>query len=29
LWSGWLGNGRVHKFAVVAEKQWPSSVKPR
>ena len=25
LWSDWLGNGRVRKFAVVAEKQ-PSSV---
>ena len=29
LWSDWLGNGRVRKFAMVAEKPWPSSVKPR
>jgi hypothetical protein len=26
LWSDWLGNGRMRKFAVVAEKQRPSSV---
>jgi ubiquinone/menaquinone biosynthesis C-methylase UbiE len=29
LWSDWLGNGRVRKFAIVAGKQRPSSVKPR
>jgi SAM-dependent methyltransferase len=29
LWSDWLGSGRVRKFAIVAEKQWPSSMKPR
>jgi len=29
LWGDWLGNGRVRKFAMVAEKQRPSSVKPR
>jgi hypothetical protein len=29
LWSDWLGSGRVRKFAMVAEKQWPSSMKPR
>src|SRR5215472_7841722 len=29
LWSDWLGSGRVRKFAMVAEKQWLSSVKPR
>jgi ubiquinone/menaquinone biosynthesis C-methylase UbiE len=29
LWSDWLGNGRVRKFAMVAGKQRPSSVKPR
>jgi ubiquinone/menaquinone biosynthesis C-methylase UbiE len=29
LWSDWLGSGRVRKFAVVAEKQRLSSVKPR
>jgi ubiquinone/menaquinone biosynthesis C-methylase UbiE len=29
LWSDWLGNGRVRKFAMVAETQRPSSVKPR
>jgi ubiquinone/menaquinone biosynthesis C-methylase UbiE len=27
LWSDWLGSGRVRKFALVAEKQWPASVK--
>ena len=29
LWSDWLGSARVRKFAIVAEKQWLSSVKPR
>jgi hypothetical protein len=29
LWSDWLGNGRVRKFAMVAETQRPSPVKPR
>jgi ubiquinone/menaquinone biosynthesis C-methylase UbiE len=29
LWSDWLGSGRVRKFAVVAEKQRPPSMKPR
>ena len=29
LWSDWLGSGRVRKFAVVAEKQRLSSVRPR
>jgi SAM-dependent methyltransferase len=29
LWSDWLGSGRVRKFAMVAEKQWPSSMRPR
>ena len=29
LWSDWLGCGRVRKFALVAGKQRPSSVKPR
>ncbi len=29
LWSDWLGSGRVRKFAMVAEKQRPSSMKPR
>ena len=29
LWSDWLGSGRVRKFAMVAEKPWLSSVKPR
>jgi ubiquinone/menaquinone biosynthesis C-methylase UbiE len=29
LWSDWLGSGRVRKFAVVAEKQRRSPVKPR
>jgi SAM-dependent methyltransferase len=29
LWSDWLGSGRVRKFAIVAEKQRPSSVEPR
>jgi ubiquinone/menaquinone biosynthesis C-methylase UbiE len=29
LWSDWLGSGRVRKFAIVAEKQWPPSMKPR
>ncbi len=29
LWSDWLGSGRVRKFAIVAEKQWHSSVQPR
>jgi len=29
LWSEWLGSGRVRKFAMVAEKQSPSSMKPR
>ena len=29
LWSEWLGSGRVRKFAMVAEKQQPSSMKPR
>ena len=29
LWSDWLGSGRVRKFAIVAEKQWLSSMKPR
>ena len=29
LWSDWLGSGRVRKFAMVAEKQWLASVKPR
>ena len=29
LWSEWLGNGRVRKFAMVAEKQRPSSREPR
>jgi ubiquinone/menaquinone biosynthesis C-methylase UbiE len=29
LWSDWLGSGRVRKFAIVAEKQRPSSMKPR
>src|SRR5690349_18047111 len=28
LWSDWLGSGRVRKFAMVAGKQRPSSVKP-
>jgi hypothetical protein len=28
LWGEWLGSGRVRKFAMVAEKQWPSSMKP-
>ena len=28
LWSDWLGSGRVRKFAMVAEKQWHSSMKP-
>ncbi len=28
LWSDWLVSGRVRKFALVAEKQWPSSMKP-
>jgi SAM-dependent methyltransferase len=29
LWSDWLGSGRVRKFAMVAEKQRRSSMKPR
>jgi ubiquinone/menaquinone biosynthesis C-methylase UbiE len=29
LWSDWLGSGRVRKFAIVAEKQRFSSMKPR
>ncbi len=29
LWSHWLGSGRVRKFAMVAEKQWLSAMKPR
>jgi ubiquinone/menaquinone biosynthesis C-methylase UbiE len=29
LWVDWLGNGRVRKFAMVAEKQCLSSMKPR
>jgi ubiquinone/menaquinone biosynthesis C-methylase UbiE len=29
LWSDWLGSGRVRKFAIVAQKQWPSSMMPR
>ncbi len=29
LWRDWLGSGRVRKFAIVAEKQRPPSVKPR
>ena len=29
LWSDWLGSGRVRKFAIVAEKQWLSSMTPR
>jgi SAM-dependent methyltransferase len=29
LWSEWLGSGRVRKFAIVAEKQRPSPMKPR
>jgi ubiquinone/menaquinone biosynthesis C-methylase UbiE len=29
LWSDWLGNGRVRKFAMVAEKHRPSLMKPR
>jgi ubiquinone/menaquinone biosynthesis C-methylase UbiE len=29
LWSDWLGSGRVRKFAIVAEKQQPPSMKPR
>jgi ubiquinone/menaquinone biosynthesis C-methylase UbiE len=29
LWSEWLGSGRVRKFAIVAEKQRLSSMKPR
>jgi ubiquinone/menaquinone biosynthesis C-methylase UbiE len=29
LWGDWLGSGRVRKFAIVAEKQWLSSKKPR
>ena len=29
LWSNWLGSGRVRKFAMVAEKQCLSSMKPR
>jgi SAM-dependent methyltransferase len=29
LWSDWLGSGRVRKFAMVAEKQRPYSMKPR
>ena len=29
LWSDWLGNGRVRKFAVVAEKQRLTTMKPR
>ncbi|HEX6855402.1 MAG TPA: class I SAM-dependent methyltransferase [Streptosporangiaceae bacterium] len=29
LWTDWLGSGRVRKFAMVAEKQRPSSVPPR
>jgi SAM-dependent methyltransferase len=26
LWSDWLASGRVRKFAIVAEKQWPASM---
>jgi ubiquinone/menaquinone biosynthesis C-methylase UbiE len=29
LWSDWLGSGRVRKFAIVAERQRHSSMKPR
>src|SRR5271155_3768472 len=29
LWIDWLGRGRVRKFAIVAEKQELSSMKPR
>jgi hypothetical protein len=29
LWSDWLGTGRVRKFAMVAEKQWFSSMQPQ
>ena len=29
LWNDWLGSGRVRKFAIVAEKQWLSSMTPR
>jgi ubiquinone/menaquinone biosynthesis C-methylase UbiE len=29
LWGDWLGSGRVRKFAIVAEKQRPASMKPR
>jgi SAM-dependent methyltransferase len=29
LWSEWLSNGRVRKFAMVAQKQGHSSVQPR
>ncbi len=29
LWSDWLGSGRVRKFAIVAEKHWRFSKKPR
>ena len=29
LWSDWLGSGRVRKFAMVAEKQWFSSMQPQ
>jgi SAM-dependent methyltransferase len=29
LWSDWLAGGRVRKFAMVTEKQWLSSMKPR
>jgi len=29
LWSDWLGSGRARKFAIVAEQQRLSSVKPR
>src|SRR5258708_38214864 len=29
LWSDWLGSGRVRKVAMVAEKQWLASMKPR
>jgi ubiquinone/menaquinone biosynthesis C-methylase UbiE len=29
LWIDWLGSGRMRKFAMVAEKHSPSSMKPR
>src|SRR5215472_10282689 len=29
LWSDWLGGGRVRRFAMVAQKQWLASMKPR